>query len=144
MDGRDAHPTNRNRAYALPPKKPGFLPNLRAATRLLVKNPVSRHRCLSHKKVDTPRALSSGDSWFWRHTLKLAILAAILKPNTRSIEPSIEPNLVSPRGFYLPKRSRITSLPYALRYGLTSKILLFWFWLTLVSLAVFFVVFATH
>ena len=59
--------------------------------------------------VDTPRALSSGDSWFWRHTLKLAILAAILKPNTRSIEPSIEPNLVSPRGFYLPKRSRITS-----------------------------------
>ena len=74
-----------------------------------MKNPVSTHRCLSPKKVDTPRALSSGDSWFWRYTLKLAILAAILKPNIRSKEPNIEPNLVSPRGFYLPKRSRITS-----------------------------------
>src|SRR4028119_1958718 len=44
-----------------------------------------------------------------RHTLKLSILAAILKPNTRPIEPSIEPNLDNPRGLCLPKRLRITS-----------------------------------
>ena len=39
-----------------------------------------------------------------RHTLKLSILAAILKPNTRSIEPSTELNLDNPRGLCLPKR----------------------------------------
>jgi hypothetical protein len=33
-----------------------------------------------------------------RHTLQLPILAAIFKPNTRSIEPSVEPNLDNPRG----------------------------------------------
>jgi hypothetical protein len=30
-----------DRIYALLPKKPGFLPNLRAATGIFVKNPVS-------------------------------------------------------------------------------------------------------
>jgi len=30
---------------AHPPKKPGFLPNLGARTRLFVKNPVSMHPC---------------------------------------------------------------------------------------------------
>jgi hypothetical protein len=33
-----------------------------------------------------------------RLTLKLTILTALLKPNTRSIEPSIEPNLDNPSG----------------------------------------------
>ncbi len=55
-----------------------------------------------------------------RHTLKLSILAAILKPNIRSIEPNIEPNLDSSRGLCLPKRlgtsgsawSTVASFPY--------------------------------
>ena len=33
-----------------------------------------------------------------RHTLQLPILAAILRPNTRSTLPSIKPNLDNPRG----------------------------------------------
>ena len=85
-----------------------------------------------------------------RHTLKLSILAAILKPNIRSIEPNIEPNLDSPRGRESPKAFRyleevpdrlllpFPTFPCAPRYvNSIIKVLLFWFWLTLVSLAMF-------
>jgi len=65
---------------------------------------------------DTPRLSGTRIARLQRHTLKLSILAAILKPNTRPIEPSIEPNLDNPRGLCLPKRLRITSLPCAPRY----------------------------
>jgi hypothetical protein len=37
-----------------------------------------------------------------RQTLKLSILAAILEPNTRSKEPSTEPNLDNSRGVVSP------------------------------------------
>jgi hypothetical protein len=59
--------------------------------------------------VDTPRLSATRIARLQRHTLKLSILATILKPNTRPIEPSIEPNLDNPRGLCLPKRLRITS-----------------------------------
>jgi hypothetical protein len=39
-----------------------------------------------------------------RRALKLSILAAILKPDTRSIEQSAESNLDNPSGLHLPKR----------------------------------------
>jgi hypothetical protein len=39
-----------------------------------------------------------------RRALKPPILAAILKPKTRSIEPSIKFNLDNPSGLHLPKR----------------------------------------
>jgi hypothetical protein len=39
-----------------------------------------------------------------RRALKSPILAAMLKPETRSIEPSIEFNLDNPSGLHLPKR----------------------------------------
>jgi len=52
-----------------------------------------------------------------RHTLKLPILSAIFKPNTRSVEPSIESNLDSPRGLVSPSFRRFFSLfPCAPRY----------------------------
>ena len=43
-----------------------------------------------------------------RHTLQLSILTAILKPNTRSTLPNVEPNLDNPRGNLLPKRLEIS------------------------------------
>jgi hypothetical protein len=45
-----------------------------------------------------------------RRALKLSILVAILKPDTRSIEQSAESNLNNPSGLHLPKRQRIVSL----------------------------------
>ena len=61
-----------------------------------------------------------------RSTFKLPILSALLKPKTRSTEPSFELNLDNPRGLISPSFKRFLSLfPYALRYILIYKFLVF-------------------
>jgi hypothetical protein len=61
-------------------------------------------RSRANLSFDTPRESPRRGFLVHRRALKLSILAAVFKPDTRSIEQSAESNLDNPSGLHLPKR----------------------------------------